>query len=162
MKLGTRFWALAVMVGTVEMVGLSIGAPRVQALIEGTGAEAALKTGRSLAAIAWSKGTNAATSVAASVVCQGIRGATTLLALVDRVSPEPDLLESVMPGHLMVGRVIPDRIIVETGSCERAIVLRELEGCGRAAACRAARMKIRRAEILRIHSMHVVRMSQTL
>jgi hypothetical protein len=161
MKLGTRFWALAVMVGTVEMVGLSIGAPRVQALIAGTGAEAALKTGRSLAAIGWSKGTNAATSVATSVVCQAIRGATTLLALVDRVSPEPVLLESVMPERVMVGRVIP-RIIVETGSCERTIVLRELEGCGRAAACRAARMKIRRAELLRIHSMQVVRISETL
>src|SRR5262245_56826713 len=88
MKTGTRFWTLAVMVGTVEVLGLSVGVPRVQALIESTGAETLARTGRELASVAWSQGTNAATSVAAPMLAQMIRSATTLLAVVDRVAPE--------------------------------------------------------------------------
>ena len=171
MKTGTRFWTLAVMVGAVEVLGLSIGAPRVQALIEGTGAETAVRTGRELASVAWSHGTNAATSVAAPVLAHAIRSATTLLAMVDRVAPERALpavvtpepvFVAVVPRPMTVEHVVVRRCVTKTLSAGSLARLSDLERCERHAAriaaraqvyrLRAERIRIERADLERVTS----------
>jgi hypothetical protein len=170
MKTGTRFWTLAVMVGAVELLGLSIGAPRVQALIEGTGAETVVRTGRELASVAWSHGTNAATSVAAPLLAQAIRSATTLLAMVDRVAPERALpaiatpepvFVAVVPRSMTVEHVVVRRCVTKTLSAGSLARLHELEGCQHAARMaaraqvyrlRAERIRLERADLERVPS----------
>src|SRR5262245_11870549 len=159
MKTGTRFWTLAVMVGAVEVLGLSIGVPRVQALIEGTGAVTIARTGRELASVAWSRGTSAATSVAAPVLAQMIRSATTLLAVVDRVAPEQSFQMSVMPEPMFVAvdprpmtveHVVVRRCVSQTLSSSSMAKLHDVTGCQRHAARIAARAQVYRWRAERI------------
>ena len=110
MNAGMRFWVLAGTVGAIEMAGLSIGAPRVQALIEGTGARATMRTGRQAADIAWANATRAATSLAVPVLSQAIRSATTMLSFVDRTTPET---------VVVVRRIDP--------RCDRAVIRRAVQ-----------------------------------